>query len=739
MIRTSPPQLSFSSGEISPLLHRRADYQRFQTGLRTCNGFLPLRQGGVTRVPGTLYLGNTHENRPARLLPFQFSAEDTMVLELTDGVMRVWRDGELVLTGGGAPYQLPLPYDWPAIQRLQAVQSADVIYLADGEQPLHKLSRFALAEWTIEPFIPTTGPFANQNLDKDLRLSVSTVGSVFTFTLLTATSDLWTPEHVGALIRLEPEDWPDTPFWQSNTDMSEGDMVRNDGRTYRLTADVNTGPQPPIHSEGLAPVRVDDNNGAQWEYLDDAVGVVEVRSIQSPTVVSVFVHRRIPDPVRAHGTYRWSEGAWSDRKGYPAALEIHDQRLVAAATAADPRTVWFSSLGDFADFAPGVEADDPFTYAIAGDATQNRILWLKSGTRGLHIGALGEEYSGRSEVRGQAIGASVASFGLDGRVGSAPVVPISPEGHPIFISRDRQRVFESRYVFENDANRNVELSLPSEHLGRPGISEIVWQSAPQRLAWFLREDGDLLALLHDVQEDVLGWSRCSLAGGRARSLAVVASDAARADVLMMVVAREAPDGLVHTVELQAQASGCAAGAGDVYLFCAARFCPDDPVDFVEVPHLAGQDVLVSFAGWAEQVTVPESGRIDLPGPAQDIVVGRFDDTHEVETLDVQASAADGNTLGRQKRLHAKSGVAFHETAQALIAQCERQLGVPRAPLKFRPLIDLPVNSPLVTRYSGVQQIDLPSGHASEVSWVIRPVANAPCTITAITPRVQETG
>lgn len=54
MTRTTPAQLSFTSGEIAPLLHRRSDYLRFQTGLAQCRGFLPLRQGGFTRAPGTI-------------------------------------------------------------------------------------------------------------------------------------------------------------------------------------------------------------------------------------------------------------------------------------------------------------------------------------------------------------------------------------------------------------------------------------------------------------------------------------------------------------------------------------------------------------------------------------------------------------------------------------------------------------------------------------------------------------
>ena len=68
MTRSRTPQYSFSSGEISPLLWSRPDYQRNQTGMRKLNGFIPLRQGGFTRAPGTIFRGFTRNNAKARLI-----------------------------------------------------------------------------------------------------------------------------------------------------------------------------------------------------------------------------------------------------------------------------------------------------------------------------------------------------------------------------------------------------------------------------------------------------------------------------------------------------------------------------------------------------------------------------------------------------------------------------------------------------------------------------------------------
>lgn len=84
-------------------------------------------------------------------------------------------------------------------------------------------------------------------------------------------------------------------------------------------------------------------------------------------------------------------------------------------------------------------------------------------------------------------------------------VRLPPDGRPIFISKDGQRLLEIAYDLQSDANRAAELSLPSEHLGSAGFEEIVWQSAPMRLAWLRRGNGGLAAMVYDPTEDVLGW------------------------------------------------------------------------------------------------------------------------------------------------------------------------------------------------------------------------------------------
>ena len=738
MTRTSPPQVAFSSGELDPLLHRRFDYQRFQTGMATCRGFLPLAQGGFTRAPGTFYRGTTKGNRPGILVPFQFAANDALTLEFTANCMRVWRYGALVMAGA-SPYELVTPFNDAAIAALRWVQSADVIYLCDGIHPVQRLARLALDNWTIAAQVYSTGPFRVQNLTESHTVQASAMTGSIT---LTASSALFAADHAGSLLHLVPSNNTTIPLFTSNEAATVGSKRRNGNNVYELTmrTGANVGQNAPIHEEGEA---LTDNN-TKWKFVSDNAGVARITAITSPTLASATVLKTVPQACVDDPTYRWSEGAWSDRYGYPAAIEMFDQRLVFAATPAEPRSLWFSAVGDFADFTPGVEADSAFGYTIAGDGSINRVINLKRGATGLHILALGEEYSTRSESRTQVIGPTTAVFGTNGTVGSSPARPIAPKGNPMFISRDKRRVMMVVYSFQEDANQVVALSRIAQHLGAAGFEQIVWQGSPEPIAWLRQGDGNLVAMIHDPGEDVLGWAVVPIAGGIAESLAVTPDATGANDTVTAIVQRQIDGTTVRCVEDLAPVFGILTGAEPIatacHFYCAMAFEPATPTATFVVAHLVGREVFAwTDAGEFGPITVPAGGSVDLGAAVGRAVIGLFDATHQAETLDIQAAAPDGNSMGRQKRLYSGFGVGLHRSAQGKISVVERDFATPAREGQQTNLVPRAVAMDLTQAFSGLVRIDAPSGHAKELSIRIRPYSGAPLTITAIIPTVQEAG
>lgn len=736
MTRSRPPQQAFSSGEVQPLLYSRSDYQRFQTGLRACLGFLPLRQGGFTRAPGTIFRGNTRNNAKARLISFEFSANDALTLEFTNGFMRVWRYGTLV-DSGGSPYELATPYDEDALARLQWVQSADVIYLVDGVLPVQKLSRFALDNWTIAPVTFDAGPFKVQNLDEALTIQCSAATGTIT---LTGTGNIFDGTWDGSLIHLKPTDYSSIPLWTGNTVVAIGDKMRYGENIYEVTAGTDTSVNPPVHTSGER--LLDKTTGIKWLHVSDTVGVVRVTAITNPNLATASVVRNIPEPCITDATYRWSEGAWSSRWGYPKSLDIYDQSLFAGFTQTEPRTVWASTLGDFTDFLPSGDADGSFAYAISGSSSLNSGNWLRRARRGIYIGALGEVFRGFSSTSGQRIGPTTFDTSLEATDGCNSARPITPYGYPVFITKDGSRVQEIRYSFEEDGGKPIELSLPAQHLGLGGFYEIVWQSAPQRLAWLRRGNGELAAMLYDPDEDVLGWARYSLAGGIVESLSITTDANTGYDTLTKVVKRVIDGNTVRFIEEQAVIFGVIAGDDPIYkavhLFASIIEVPGSATDTFSVPHLIGETVYVwTDGGEYGPIVVPAAGNITIAAPVTHAVIGLLDTAHHVETLPITAVAKDGSSVGRQRRLHASGGVVLHKTAAGNIRGVERDFSKDVRIGAAHELVRLQVAADLVAGYSGTTNSSAKTGYADEVSYRLEPVGGAPMTVLALVPEIEE--
>ena len=745
MTRTSPAQINFAAGEIDPLLAQRTDFARQQTGLARAHGFLPLIQGPITRAPGTYQLGNTKGDLPAILMPFVFAADDAVLLEFTNLRMRVWRYSELV-TVAGLPYELVTPFPTASLQDLQWVQSADAIYICDGARPVQRLVRQALDNWSIAPAEFDQGPFRVQNLDKAKTLQASAATGAIN---LTANAAFWTAEHVGSLVMLQPTD-ATVAFWTAGEAVGAGGVAvnqyrRHDGKIYQLATATaaNVGPNPPVHTEGVAQA----DAATSWRYISDLMGIARITAITSSTVAAATVLRPIPKPCVDGPSYRWSEGAWSAKYGYPRTVELFQQRMVFAATPSEPRTLWFSTVADFRNFLPSTEADGSFAYSIAGDGSLNGIQSLKRGRSGLHVFGLGEEWSTRSDTSAAVIGPTNAVISQDGSNGSRAARPISPFGDPIFISRDGRRVLQIGYSMQEDAKRITNLSLPASHLGGTAFVQLAWQAQPMPIIWGRREDGTLTALVYDQGENVLGWSTLSLAGGQVESIAVSPSLTIINDNVFVIVKRTIAGVTRRCIErmsqIWTQLSDDLSPTWLNHFYCARRFV-GTPGNRFDMSHLPGKQVyaltpLGHYGPIEIPTSGPDAGFAVLPDVVDWATIGLFDATHVLQTFDIPAAAADGNTLGRQKRLLSGTTIGVHRTMQGEVRLIERDFGRPERVSDPELLLSPSVITDPLQITTGLTKITIPGGHASQVAIRISPHLGAPLTIAAIVPVISEGG
>lgn len=89
---------SFAGGEISPEMFGRIDDARFQAGAARLRNFVCKPQGPVIRRPGTRFVREVKDStKRTRLIPFEFSLDQSLAIELGAGYFRFHTNGGTLL------------------------------------------------------------------------------------------------------------------------------------------------------------------------------------------------------------------------------------------------------------------------------------------------------------------------------------------------------------------------------------------------------------------------------------------------------------------------------------------------------------------------------------------------------------------------------------------------------------------------------------------------------------------
>ena len=92
---------SFNAGELSTLLSAREDLSKYHSGCSLMENMIPLPQGGAEKRPGTKYVAESKNNTKIRLLPFEYSTEQSYVIELGNQYARFYADSAQIMMPAG--------------------------------------------------------------------------------------------------------------------------------------------------------------------------------------------------------------------------------------------------------------------------------------------------------------------------------------------------------------------------------------------------------------------------------------------------------------------------------------------------------------------------------------------------------------------------------------------------------------------------------------------------------------
>ena len=268
-------------------------------------------------------------------------------------------------------------------------------------------------------------------------------------------------------------------------------------------------------------------------------GIAKVTGFTSATVVAVTTSTNFAN---TNAVTDWSLGAFSETTGFPSCVTFFEQRLVFAATLNNPQTIYFSKSGDYenmdANIGGTVADDDAIVYTIASNQV-NAIRFL-SPTRTLIIGTAGGEFAVYGGGDNDAITPTNIIIKKQSNFGGANVDAVPVGNATLFLQRAKRKIRELAYNFDVDGYIAPDLTILAEHITKGGITQMAYQEEPLSIVYAVREDGELVALTYQRDQQVVAWHRHIFGGvfgtGNAvcESVAVIPTDLDEYEVYVII-------------------------------------------------------------------------------------------------------------------------------------------------------------------------------------------------------------
>lgn len=427
---------------------------------------------------------------------------------------------------------LPSPYRESDLPYMRWSPSGDILFLAcDGYQQ-RKIERRSTRSWSSVVYETTDGPFRTVNTSK-IRLTPSaTTGDI----TLTASQSLFDAGHVGALFRItsvgqtvsvsangegqfsnsirvvgvdnsrifsvtitgtwtatvtlqrsigEEGSWTDVTTYTTNQSaVNFDDGLDNQTVYYRIGIDTGD------YTSGTAVCSLTYSGGG-------ITGVVRITSFSSGTSVGASV---LEDLGQTTATEDWSEGIWSDFRGWPTATRFYEGRLY-----------WFGRdwiLGSVSDsfysYDDEVEGDSAPIIRSIGSGPVDFINFGLDLQR-LIVGTEGAEISVRSSSQDEPLTPTNFNLKAASTQGSANVDAVKIDSRGVFIQKSGKTVYELAFDPQAYDYASNNLTILNPDLGDPGFVHLTVQRQPDTRVHALRSDGTAAVLVFDPAEEVKCW------------------------------------------------------------------------------------------------------------------------------------------------------------------------------------------------------------------------------------------
>ena len=178
-------------------------------------------------------------------------------------------------------------------------------------------------------------------------------------------------------------------------------------------------------------------------------------------------------------------------------------------------------------------------YCLYDCINQVNAIRFLSPTRTLIIGTAGGEFA----VYGGGDNDAITPTNIiikQSNYGGANVDAVPVANATLFLQRAKRKIRELAYNFDVDGYVAPDLTILAEHITEGGITQMAYQEEPLSIIYAVREDGELVALTYQRDQQVVAWHRHIFGGafgtGNAvcESVAVIPTDLDEYEVYVII-------------------------------------------------------------------------------------------------------------------------------------------------------------------------------------------------------------
>ncbi len=428
-------------------------------------------------------------------------------------------------------------------------------------------------------------------------------------------------------------------------------------------------------------------------------------------------------------TTQWWEGAFNAVQGYPAAVSIHESRVIFGGTGFLPSTVWGSAVNDFQDFLQGALDSDSYMFTLASN-TGGNIEWIIS-QGAMAIGTSQDEWLlTSSSTSSTALTPSNVSAQKQSHYGSSTVPATLVNDTILYFQRSGRRIREFSYNWQILKWISNDISAFSEQATESGIVQTAYQRVINAVLWMVRGDGQLSSMLYEKELGIVAFSR-QITDGTFESVGVLTGVNAE-DEVWLSVNRIVNGKTVRYIERIALGQSEAVSDADKslwwYVDSGTRISQAVSTTISGLSYLEAKTVSVwgmsSTIGWANVgLFTVTSGSITIPYPLTNALVG-LSYTSTMSPMRIAVDLQDGSSMGRKQSINELNINLFNSMGGTVSAD-----GINWAPIVCRQMGDLMDVSP--DPVNGWRRAIIKSNIDDFTDIIIQSSSPMPLTIRAI--------